>query len=126
MSKAILLWAILATVLAAIFVWRYEAKECEVVNITNIVDTAVIYIPVGSGAVVDNKGLPGLRIPKMPSVIASGGQKRFVVMPQVTLGNERVGTSIGISGIYLADRWSIGYTYDFMMRSHSIGIGIRF
>lgn len=126
MSKAILLWAILATVLSAIFVWRYESKECEVVNITNIVDTAVIYIPVGSGAVVDNNGLPGLRIPKMPSVIAAGGQKRFILMPQITLGNEHFGTSLGIQGIYLADRWSIGYTYDFMLKSHTIGFGWRF
>src|SRR5690606_32803773 len=126
MNKVILLWAILMTVLAAIFVWRYEQKACEVVNITNIVDTAVIYIPVGGGSIVDNKGFPGLQIPKLPGVIESGKQKRFVIMPQITLGNDRVGTSIGVSAMYLRDRWTYSYTYDFMLKSHTIGIGWRF
>lgn len=126
MNKVILLWAILMTVLAAVFVWRYEAKECEVVNITNIVDTAVIYIPVGGGSVVDNEGFPGLRIPKLPALISDNKQKRFVIMPQITLGNEKFGTSIGISAMYLRDRWTYSYTYDFMLKSHTIGIGWRF
>lgn len=128
MNKVILLWAILMTVLAAIFVWRYEQKTCEVVNITNIVDTAVIYIPVGNGAVVDNNGMPGLRIPQLPSVIAVGGQKRFVIMPQVTLGmNDKMGgVSVGLSAMYLRDRWTYSYTYDFGLKSHTLGIGWRF
>lgn len=126
MSKAVLLWAILMTILAAVFVWRYEQKECTTTHITNIVDTAVIYIPVGGAAVVDNKGFPGLNIPKLPAFVSDSKQKRFVIMPQVTLGNDRVGTSIGVSAMYLRDRWTYSYTYDFMMRSHTIGLGWRF
>lgn len=128
MSKAILLWAILMTVLAAIFIWRYEAKECEVVNITNMVDTAIIYIPIGKGSVVENNGFPGLQLPKFPGMIESGKQKRFVIMPQVTLGiNDKMGgVSLGLSAMYLRDRWTYSYTYDFMLKSHTIGIGIRF
>lgn len=125
MNKAVLLWAILMTILAALFVWRYEQKACIENHITNIVDTAFIYIPVGSGF-IDNSGGPGWKAPKFPSIIKSGKEKRFVIMPQITLGNERVGTSIGLSAIYLRDRWSIGYTYDFMLQSHSIGFGWRF
>lgn len=128
MNKVILLWAILMTVLAAIFIWRYEQKACEVVNITNIVDTAIIYIPIGKGSVVDNNGFPGLQIPKFPGVIESGKQKRFVIMPQVTLGmnNKMGGVSLGLSAMYLRDRRTYSYTYDFGLKSHSIGIGFRF
>lgn len=128
MNKAILLWAILMTILTAIFIWRYEKKECEVVNITNVVDTAIIYIPIGKGVVTDNNGFPGLRLPKVPGLIESGRQKRFVIMPQVTMGiNDRLGgVSLGISAMYLRDNWTYSYTYDFMLRSHSFGIGIRF
>ena len=128
MSKAILLWAILMTVLAGLFIWRYEKKACEVVNITNMVDTAIIYIPIGKGSVVENNGFPGLQLPKFPGVIESAKQKRFVIMPQVTLGiNDKMGgVSMGISAMYLRDRWTYSYTYDFMLKSHTIGIGIRF
>ena len=128
MNKVILLWAILMTVLAGLFIWRYEKKACQVVNITNVVDTAVIYIPVGSAAKTDITGFPGIRLPSLPSVIESGGQKRFVIMPQVTMGiNDKLGgVSLGISAMYLRDRWTYSYTYDFMLRSHSFGIGIRF
>src|SRR5690606_30589696 len=128
MNKVILLWAILMTVLAAIFVWRYERKACVVVNITNIVDTAIIYIPIGKGSVVDNNGFPGLQIPKFPGVIESGKQKRFVIMPQVTWGmNDKMGgVSLGLSAMYLRDRWTYSYTYDFLLKSHTVGVGFRF
>lgn len=126
MNKFILLWAIATTLLSVFFIWRYEAKECEQVTINNIVDTAVIYIPFGKDVIGDLTGEPGLKLPKFPSIIQSGKQKRFVIMPQVTLGNEKFGTSIGISAMYLRDRWTYSYTYDFMLKSHSVGIGIRF
>jgi len=49
-------------------------------------------------------------------------------MPTVTLGfNDLMGgTSLGITGMYLRDRWTYSYTYGFMDQSHTIGIGIRF
>src|SRR5690554_3422474 len=112
MNKAVLLWAILMTGLSVVFVWRYEQKACEEINITNIVDTAIIYIPVGDAIMTDNKGIPGLRLPKLPTIIKEGSQKRFVIMPQITLGNDQIGTSMGISGMYLRDRWTYSYTYD--------------
>ena len=127
MSKAVLVWAIVATLLAGFFLWRYEKKACIENKVINHIDTAVVYIPM-NGGYTDNSGNPGLKLPKFPAFVESGKQKRFVIMPQVTLGlNDRMGgTSFGITGMYLRDRWSYSYTYDFMLQSHTIGIGWRF
>lgn len=127
MNKAILLWAILMTMLSGLFIWRYEQKACIENKVINIIDTAVVYIPMNAGH-LDNSGMPGLKLPQFPSIIQTGKQKRFVIMPVITLGlNDKLGgTSMGITGMYMRDRWTYSYTFDFMLKSHTVGIGFRF
>ncbi|HLS52422.1 MAG TPA: hypothetical protein VK031_00480 [Tissierellaceae bacterium] len=123
MIRVYFIWAILATILAGIFVWRYETKKCIETHITNIADTAIIYIPYHTGLIEDGK--PGLKPAAiLPSLLRSNKSTSVAIIPNI--GYSPYGPTFGIQGVYMKNNWSVSYNYDFILRSHSIGFGWRF
>lgn len=114
-TKLIFTWAIVTTVIAAFFIWRYEKKECIENKIINVADTIyqTYYLPVGNGV------MKGMQMPKIitpnSSIMLTGGINYNPNSPY----------SYDVGIMYFKNNYGLGYTYNPFLKSHSVKVGIR-